>query len=58
MCLIDSTMECCIQGDFMNVTTYQAIAMIVYFVLMIMLGLLAYVRTNTLDDYMLGGRQL
>lgn len=42
----------------MSVTTYQAIAMIIYFVLMIMLGLLAYVRTNTLDDYMLGGRQL
>lgn len=42
----------------MSVTTYQAIAMIVYLVAMIMIGLFAYNRTNDLDDYMLGGRKL
>ncbi|MDU1521962.1 MAG: sodium:proline symporter, partial [Actinomyces sp.] len=42
----------------MSEMTYQAIAMIVYFVVMIMLGLLAYNRTSNLDDYMLGGRSL
>lgn len=42
----------------MSEMTYQAIAMIVYFVAMIMLGLLAYNRTSNLDDYMLGGRSL
>ncbi|WP_067780986.1 sodium/proline symporter PutP [Actinomyces vulturis] len=39
-------------------TTYQAIAMIIYFVLMIAVGLWAYGRTNDMDDYMLGGRDL
>lgn len=38
--------------------TYQAIAMIIYFVAMIMIGLWAYTRTQNLDDYMLGGRRL
>ncbi len=38
--------------------TYQAIAMIIYMVAMILIGLLAYNRTNDLDDYMLGGRTL
>ncbi len=42
----------------MEATTFQAIAMIIYLVAMIMIGLLAYNRTNDLDDYMLGGRQL
>lgn len=39
-------------------TTGQAIAMIIYFVGMIMIGLWAYTRTQTMDDYMLGGREL
>lgn len=39
-------------------STFQAIAMILYLVAMVMIGLLAYNRTNNLDDYMLGGRQL
>lgn len=38
--------------------TWQAIAMIVYAVAMVMIGLLAYNRTNDIDDYMLGGRGL
>ncbi|QKD79742.1 sodium/proline symporter PutP [Actinomyces marmotae] len=42
----------------MSETTYQAIAMIIYFVAMIMIGLWAYTRTNDIDDYMLGGRDL
>ncbi|MDO5673030.1 MAG: sodium/proline symporter PutP [Actinomycetaceae bacterium] len=42
----------------MSETTGQAIAMIVYFVAMIMIGLYAYTRTSNLDDYMLGGRTL
>lgn len=42
----------------MEATTFQAIAMIIYLVAMIMIGLLAYNRTHNLDDYMLGGRQL
>ncbi|MCS4485025.1 sodium/proline symporter PutP [Gleimia sp. 6138-11-ORH1] len=42
----------------MEATTYQAGAMVIYLVAMIMIGLFAYNRTNDLDDYMLGGRQL
>lgn len=42
----------------MSMTTYQAIAMVIYLVAMIMIGLLAYNRTSDFDDYMLGGRQL
>ncbi|MDC4232588.1 sodium/proline symporter PutP [Actinomyces sp. B33] len=38
--------------------TFQAIAMIIYLVAMVMIGLFAYNRTNDLDDYMLGGRGL
>ena len=42
----------------MNEVTGQAIAMIIYFVAMVMIGLWAYTRTKNLDDYMLGGRDL
>ncbi|MDY2940824.1 MAG: sodium/proline symporter PutP [Varibaculum sp.] len=35
-----------------------AIAMIIYFVAMIIIGIYGYTRTKTLDDYMLGGRNL
>lgn len=36
----------------------QAIAMVIYFVGMIVIGLWAYTRTTTMDDFMLGGREL
>lgn len=42
----------------MSQATGQAIAMIIYFVAMIVIGLFAYTRTKNLDDYMLGGREL
>ncbi len=42
----------------MSDTTFEAMAMVIYFVAMIMIGLWAYVRTNNLDDYMLAGRDL
>lgn len=42
----------------MSDLTYQAIAMVIYLVAMIMIGLYAYNRTKNLDDYMLGGRDL
>lgn len=42
----------------MSETTYQVISMIVYFLAMIAIGLWAYKRTSSVDDYMLGGRQL
>ncbi|WP_308806877.1 sodium/proline symporter PutP [Actinotignum urinale] len=42
----------------MSQTTGQAIAMIIYFVAMVFIGLWAYTRTKNLDDYMLGGRDL
>lgn len=42
----------------MSQTTGQAIAMIVYFVAMIIIGMFAYARTKNFDDYMLGGRDL
>lgn len=42
----------------MSQATGQAIAMIIYFVAMIIIGLFAYTRTKNLDDYMLGGRDL
>ncbi|MDY5584389.1 MAG: sodium/proline symporter PutP [Arcanobacterium sp.] len=42
----------------MSQTTGQAIAMIIYFVAMIIIGIWAYTRTKNLDDYMLGGRNL
>lgn len=34
------------------------IAMIIYFVAMIIIGIYGYMRTSNLDDYMLGGRSL
>ncbi|QWW20025.1 sodium/proline symporter PutP [Schaalia sp. 19OD2882] len=42
----------------MSDLTFQAIAMIIYLVAMVMIGLFAYNRTKSLDDYMLGGRDL
>lgn len=42
----------------MSDTTFEAMAMVIYFVAMIMIGLWAYVRTNNIDDYMLAGRDL
>ena len=42
----------------MDETTYQAIAMIVYFVGMLAIGGWAYGRNNNLDDYMLADRGL
>lgn len=42
----------------MTATNWQTIAMIIYFVGMIILGIGAYMRTTNLDDYMLGGRSL
>lgn len=42
----------------MSQITGQAIAMIIYFVAMIVIGMWAYTRTKNLDDYMLGGREL
>lgn len=42
----------------MSQTNGQAIAMIIYFVAMVIIGLWAYTRTKNLDDYMLGGRDL
>jgi sodium/proline symporter len=38
--------------------TYQVAAIILYFVAMVVIGLMGYRRTKNLDDYMLGGRQL
>ncbi|MDU0968724.1 MAG: sodium/proline symporter PutP [Actinomycetaceae bacterium] len=46
-------------GAFTNhATSGQAIAMIIYFVAMIIIGIYGYTRTNDLDDFMVGGRQL
>lgn len=42
----------------MTETTFQAVAMIIYLLAMVMIGLFAYNRTKNLDDYMLGGRDL
>lgn len=42
----------------MSAVTYQVIAMIVYFVAMVAIGLWAYGRTSDLSDYMLAGRKL
>ncbi|MDO5727754.1 MAG: sodium/proline symporter PutP [Bowdeniella nasicola] len=42
----------------MSETTAQAIALIIYFVGMIVIGLWGYQRTDDLDDYMLAGRNL
>ncbi len=37
---------------------YQLLAIILYFIGMILIGLFSFRRTKNLDDYMLGGRQL
>ena len=42
----------------MTDVTYQAIAMIVYFVAMLAIGGWAYLRTDNFDDYMLADRDL
>ena len=42
----------------MTATTYQAIAMIIYFVAMLAIGGWAYLRTDNFDDYMLADRDL
>ncbi|MHA6509877.1 sodium/proline symporter PutP [Tessaracoccus sp. Y1736] len=42
----------------MSEETYQGIAMVVYFVAMIGIGVWAYYRTTTVNDYMLAGRAL
>ena len=42
----------------MTDATYQAIAMIVYFVAMLAIGGWAYLRTDNFDDYMLADRDL
>ncbi|QOR45316.1 sodium/proline symporter PutP [Trueperella pecoris] len=42
----------------MSDTTWQIISMIIYFLVMIGIGLWAYRQTSDVDDYMLGGRQL
>ena len=38
--------------------TYQLLAILLYFISMILIGLFAYRKTKNFDDYMLGGRQL
>ena len=42
----------------MTDVTYQAIAMIIYFVAMLAIGGWAYLRTDNFDDYMLADRDL
>ncbi|RZU62607.1 sodium/proline symporter PutP [Zhihengliuella halotolerans] len=42
----------------MTDTTFQTIAIVVYFAAMIAIGVYAYRQTANLDDYMLGGRRL
>ena len=42
----------------MAASTYQIIALAIYFVAMIAIGLWANSKNNSLDDYVLGGRQL
>lgn len=39
-------------------TSGIAIAMVIYFVAMILIGIYGYTRTQTMDDYMVGGRSL
>lgn len=45
-------------AEVLSGTQGVAIAMIVYFTAMIIIGIWAYTRTSTMDDYMLGGREL
>lgn len=42
----------------MSETTYQIMAIVLYFLVMIAIGLYSYRKTSNLDDYMLGGRSL
>ncbi|WP_300048346.1 sodium/proline symporter PutP [Trueperella sp.] len=42
----------------MSDTAWQIFTMVLYFLLMIAIGLWAYRKTSDVDDYMLGGRQL
>ncbi|QPL04426.1 MULTISPECIES: sodium/proline symporter PutP [Actinomyces] len=42
----------------MTVTTFQAMAMIIYFIAMLAIGWWAYGRNDDFDDYMLAGRGL
>lgn len=46
------------RGNYMSDYTYQLLAIILYLIAMIAIGLYAYKRTTNLDDYMLGGRNL
>lgn len=45
-------------GNSMTANMYQLLAIIIYFVGMILIGLYAYRKTTDFDDYMLGGRKL
>lgn len=38
--------------------TYQILAIVIYFIAMVLIGLYGYQKTKDLDDYMLGGRRL
>lgn len=42
----------------MSAYTYQIIALVIYFLAMILIGLYAYRKTSDHEDYMLAGRQL
>ncbi|GAA3705022.1 sodium/proline symporter PutP [Zhihengliuella alba] len=42
----------------MTDSTFQTIAIVVYFAAMIAIGVYAYRQTSNMDDYMLGGRRL
>ncbi|SOC41982.1 sodium/proline symporter PutP [Ureibacillus acetophenoni] len=42
----------------MNELTWQAIAIVIYMLAMVLIGWYAYKRTSNLNDYMLGGRGL
>lgn len=42
----------------MSETAYQLLAIILYFLAMIIIGFYAYRRIHNLNDYMLGGRSL
>ena len=42
----------------MSDSTFQVIALAIYFIAMIVIGLWANSKNNDLDDYVLGGRQL
>lgn len=42
----------------MSEYVYQFLAIIIYFVAMILIGLYGFRKTKDLDDYMIGGRRL